>query len=77
MEQDDSDKFRARPGRVRPRGTRQSGLAALPCGGAATRPELAPRLERGHPVLCLSGRRPPHPLHDERDRGAERQAASR
>ena len=30
MAQDDSDKFRVRPGRIRQRGTRQSGLAALP-----------------------------------------------
>lgn len=30
MAPDDSDKFRVRPGRIRQRGTRQSGLAALP-----------------------------------------------
>ena len=38
------------------------------------RPELAPGLERGHPVLCLPGRGPPDPLHHERHRGAELQA---
>ncbi len=30
------------------------------------RPELAARLGRGHPVLCLPRRRPPNPLHHER-----------
>ena len=38
------------------------------------RPELAPRLGRGHPVLRLPGRRPPDPLHHQRHRGAELQA---
>ena len=38
------------------------------------RPELAPGLGRGHSLLRLPRRGPPHPLHDERHRGPERQA---
>ena len=39
------------------------------------RPELAARLERGRPVLCLPRRRAPDFVHDQRHRGAEFQAA--
>jgi putative transposase len=41
------------------------------------RPKLAPRLGRGRAVLRVSRRGPPDPLHHERHRGAERQAAQR
>jgi len=41
------------------------------------RPKLAPRLERGRAVLRLSRRRASYPLHHQRHRGVERQAAPR
>jgi hypothetical protein len=39
------------------------------------RAELAPGLAGGHPVLRLSCRGPPHPLHDKCHRSVERQTA--
>jgi len=61
-----------RPGRARR-------LRAGPLGQAPSRhrPELAPALGPGDPVLRVSRGRPPDHLHHQRDRGAEFQAAPR
>lgn len=66
--QGDLPRHRCRCGRKGADGVRDRSLGhAL----SRHRPELAARLERGHPVLRLPRRGAPDRLHHERDRGAE------
>ncbi len=63
---------RGRPGRA---GSVRAGALGQPLSG--DRPKLATTLGPGDPVLCLPRRRAPDHLHNQRDRGPERQAAPR